>query len=247
MVTGITEDRDHNIWVEAKGASMTLIRIRDLKVQEEFPAPPMVAARKVAPDPDGGIWLGLISGDLARYKGGQVATFHFPHSQNARVEQITVNSDGSVLGATEFGLIGWKQGKQVMLTARNGLPCTGVFSLVFDDGGNLWLSTPCGLLEINSAELQSWWSNPDLAVHPKVFDILDGVLPGRAPFGPSTKSLDGRLWFTNNTMVQTINPGHIGKNSIVPPVDYSERHGRRTELHGQSGPRSSTATKRNRI
>jgi ligand-binding sensor domain-containing protein/signal transduction histidine kinase len=219
MITGITEDEDSNIWIEAKGTSMTLIRIQNLKVQEEFPAPPMVSARKVAAAPNGGIWLGLINGDLARYKDGKVSTFHFPHAQNARVEQIKVNSDGSVLGATEFGLLGWKQGKQAMLTARNGLPCTGVFSFAFDNSEDLWLYTPCGLLEIKRAELEAWWSDSDATVHPKAFDFLDGALPGRAPFGPSARSADGRLWFTNNTMVQTINPEHMGENSIAPPVD----------------------------
>jgi hypothetical protein len=64
MVWGLTEDSEHNIWVEAY---KSLIRIRDLTVREEFPQPPVPLANKLAPDPQSGIWLGLLSGDLAAF------------------------------------------------------------------------------------------------------------------------------------------------------------------------------------
>ena len=62
MVMGLTEDSDHNVWVVSRGPPATLIRIQDLKVREELPAPPMPIARKLALDPQSGIWLGLVSG-----------------------------------------------------------------------------------------------------------------------------------------------------------------------------------------
>src|SRR5205814_5097452 len=57
LVTGITEDSDHDVWAETKGSPRTLFRIHDFKVQEEFPARQLPAARKVEADPNGGIWL----------------------------------------------------------------------------------------------------------------------------------------------------------------------------------------------
>jgi hypothetical protein len=75
VVVGITEDVDNNVWVETLGPPKTLSRIHDLEVREEFPVPRMPAARKVAADPEGGIWLGLMNGDLARYRHGKTETF----------------------------------------------------------------------------------------------------------------------------------------------------------------------------
>src|SRR5258705_9812981 len=46
----------------------------------------------------------------------------------AAVHQLIVNSDGSVLGATPLGVVGWKEGKQQALTVRNGLPCDVVYA-----------------------------------------------------------------------------------------------------------------------
>ena len=217
-VVGMTEDVDNNIWVETIGPPRTLIRIQDLKVQEEFPVPQMPAARKVAADPEGGIWLGLMNGDLARYRHGKTEIFPFKHGEDSRVNQLIVNSDGSVLGATPLGLIGWKEGKQQTLTVRNGLPCDTVYALIEDSHRALWLYTQCGLVEIAGTEMQRWWGQPDSTVQLKTFDVFDGVQPGLAIFGGAARAPDGRLWFANGVVLQMIDPDHLTGNALPPPV-----------------------------
>jgi ligand-binding sensor domain-containing protein len=176
LIVGIAEDVDHNIWVEAsKSPDRTLIRIQDFVVREEFPAPLMPAARRVAADPEGGIWLGLMNGDLARYQHGRIETFHFQHAPESRVEQVTVNPDGSVMGATPSGLIGLRHGKQLTLTTRNGLPCNNVYSFISDRRGDLWLYTECALVKITNSDLEKWWQDPDAVVRPRVFDAEGAV------------------------------------------------------------------------
>ena len=93
------------------GPPRTLFRIQDLNVQDQFPVPQLPAARKLAADPQGGIWLGLMSGDLARYRNGVLEVVAYPHQPDSRVDQVFISPDGSVLGATAFGLIGWKEGR----------------------------------------------------------------------------------------------------------------------------------------
>ena len=226
LVVGLTEDVDHNIWVETSGTPRTLFRIQGFKIQEAFPAPQMPAARRVAPDPGGGIWLGLIRGDLARYKNGKLQIFPFPHSTvpgfDTQVNQLLVTADGSVLGATYFGMIAWRNGTQQTLTVRNGLPCDGINALVFDNQGNLWLYSQCGLVEVPNGEMQKWWQKPDTVVPFRLMDSLDGVRPGWAPFDPAARSPDGRLWFVNTYVLQVVNPDHLSRNSIPPPVHVEE-------------------------
>src|SRR6266851_4647644 len=214
LVVGMTEDVDNNIWVETIGPPRTLSRIRDLKVQEAFPVPQMPGARKVAADPEGGIWLGLRNGDLARYRHGKTEIFPFKHGENSVVDQLIVTSDGSVLGATPVGVIGWKEGKQQTLTIRNGLPCDAVNALIEDSQRSLWLYTQCGLVEIAGTEMQRWWGQPDIIVHVTTFDAFDGVQPGGAPFGAAARSPDGRLWFANGVVLQMIDPNHLTGNAF---------------------------------
>jgi signal transduction histidine kinase/ligand-binding sensor domain-containing protein len=226
FVVGMTEDIDGNVWAETIGPPRTLLRVRDFQVQEEFPAPTMPAARKLAADPDAGIWLGLISGDLARYAHGKLDTFLFKQSispdLSSFVKDLLVNSDGSIMGATAFGVIAWKGGKQQQLTVRNGLPCDYIHTLIADNRGALWLYGQCGLLKIANSELQRWWKQPDTVVNVKVFDAFDGAEPGIAPFNGAAKSPDGRLWFANGSSLQMIDPDHVAQNSLPPPVHIEE-------------------------
>jgi ligand-binding sensor domain-containing protein len=222
VVVGMTQDVDNNIWVETIGPPRTLIRIRDLKVQEEFPVPQMPPARKVEADPQGGVWLGLMNGDLARYRRGKTEIFAFKHGSDSRVNQLIVNSDGSVLGATGLGLVGWKEGKQQTLTIRNGLPCDFVNALIEDNRNTLWLYTQCGLVEIAGTEMQRWWQHADITLQLKTFDAFDGVQPGRAPFAGAARTPDGRLWFANGVLLQMIDPGHLSRNELPPPVHVEE-------------------------
>jgi ligand-binding sensor domain-containing protein/signal transduction histidine kinase len=215
MVYSITEDTKNNIWVESKGP---LTRIRNFKVEEEFPSPQVPDAFRVVADPKRGIWLGLVNGDLARYQDGRVETFHFQHASKTRVEQLTVNPDGSVLGTTALGLVGWRSGKQVTLSAQNGLPCDITYDSILDAQGDLWIYAQCGLIEIKKEELTNWWDHPDAEVQSRLFDVFDGAQPGRAPFTGASRSPDGKLWFASGLVLQTIDPDHLALNSVLPPV-----------------------------
>ena len=226
FVVGMTEDVEHNIWAETKGSPRTLFRIQDLKVQDEFPTPQMPAARKIASDPEGGIWLGLIRGDLARYQRGKLEIFPFKHSGApgvaSDISQLLTTSDGAVWGATNSGLIAWKHGTQQTLTVRNGLPCDGIDSLIEDKQRNLWLYSQCGLVGISNSEIQKWWENPETIVHFRILDSVDGVLAGRVPFEGAAMSPDGRLWFTNGAVLQMIDPAHLSQNLLMPAVHIEE-------------------------
>lgn len=222
LVVGITEDTDRNIWVVTTGRRKALIRIANRTVQETLEPPQIPAPHKVAADPQGGIWLGLMNGDLARYRDGQMDTFYFDHAVESPVVQLSVSSDGSVLGATSSGLIGWKGGKRRSLTRRNGLPCDAVDAFITDDTGTLWLYMRCGLAAIAKTELQKWWDHPEATLKLHVLDTLDGVQPGIAPFQGSARTADGRLWFANGSMLQMIDPGRLAYNTVPPLVHVED-------------------------
>ena len=105
LVVGITEDVDGNIWAECKGAQRRLIRIRDFKVREEFSEPQVPSAHAIAADPRGGIWLGTLSGDLTFFREGIARTFPLKLKGKWWAYQIAVDPDGSVITASDDGLV----------------------------------------------------------------------------------------------------------------------------------------------
>ena len=218
FIVGMTEDINHDIWAEVSGSDRELIRIRNLKVVEEYPAAVIPSARLLAADSHGAIWLGLRDGNLARFRNGQADVFTFPHSESDEVRQVAVNSDDSVFATTAYGLIAWRNGKTQTLTSRNGLPCDASIGMNWDHQGALWLYMECGLVRIDKEEIQKWWNDPKTIVMTRVFDSFDGLQSGKADYNPTAQSSDGRLWFANKVVLQMIDPSHLFRNEIPPPV-----------------------------
>jgi signal transduction histidine kinase/streptogramin lyase len=223
IVTSLTEDVNGNVWAEIRGNPSKLIRIQDRRVREVFVEPRVPAATRLAADPEGGVWLGLRDGNLARFRNGIVETFRFERDSSAAtlpapIAQLAVRHDGSVLAAATFGLMGWRQGTRRLMTVSNGLPCDRIDAVVEDDHATVWLATPCGLLGLSPEELNEWWRNPKVTVHPRILDSFDGWEPGEVSFQPAARSVDGRLWFANLSAVQVIDPDRLPHNTLRPPV-----------------------------
>src|SRR5208282_2989361 len=193
-------------------------RIRDFKVREEFSEPQVPKAKAISADPKGGIWLGTFTGDLTFFREGTARTFPLKLKGKPWIYQIAVDSDGSVITASDDGLVVLRAGQVQHLGKENGLPCDGVTGFVFDDNRNLWLNTPCGFIEIAASDVQRWWMHPDTIVQARVFGTLDGALPGSTSFNPTAKSPDGRLWFVNNVLLQMIDPSHLSSDRTDSPV-----------------------------
>jgi signal transduction histidine kinase/ligand-binding sensor domain-containing protein len=223
IVTSLAEDVNGNVWAEIRGNPSRLIRIQDRSVREVFVEPRVPAATRLAADPEGGVWLGLRDGNLARFRNGIVETFPFKRDSSAAalpapIAQLAVRHDGSVLAAASFGLLGLRQGTRRLMTVSNGLPCDRIDAVVEDNHATVWLATPCGLLGLAPEEVNEWWRNPEVVVHPRILDSFDGWEPGEVSFQPAARSVDGRLWFANQSAVQVVDPDRLPHNTLRPPV-----------------------------
>jgi signal transduction histidine kinase/ligand-binding sensor domain-containing protein len=225
IIFAITEDTHHNIWVRA---GTNLDRIVDLKVQDEFTSPQISTAYTLAANPQGGLVLGLVNGDLVHFQDGTAQIFPANAPANAaantrQIRDLLVESDGSVWGTTLDEVSRWKDGTRKNLTTRNGLPCDGIFAFVKDSRGSLWLYAQCGIIAIEKSELDRWWEHPDDLVKSTLFDAFDGAQPGLTSLKPqAAQSTDGRLWFVNGQILQALDPNHLQKNAVPPPIHVEQ-------------------------
>jgi signal transduction histidine kinase/ligand-binding sensor domain-containing protein len=221
IVFAITEDAHHSIWVRA---GPNLDRIQDFTVKETLTSAQISTAYTLAATPDGGVVLGLVDGDLVKFRNGETQAIASNEVGNSRqIRDLLVETDGSVWGTTLDELFRWKDGVRRNLSTRNGLPCDGVFALVKGNLDSIWLYTKCGLIEIARSELDRWWQNQDSVVKVKFLDEFDGLQPGLTPLKPqATRTPDGRLWFVNGRLLQTIDPLHLKENGIPPPVHIEQ-------------------------
>ena len=115
-------------------------------------------------------------------RNGAVEKFALNLKGNPVLRRVVAKADGSVLAASEDGLVGLRRGKVQRMTTENGLPCGAIFSFVEDKEKRWWLYTDCGVLELADSELQRWWSDPGALVQTRIYDRLDGAQPKRTVF-----------------------------------------------------------------
>jgi len=215
LVVGLTEDIDGNIWAECAGTTRKLVRIRDFQVIEEFPSSQVPPGHTLAPDPHGGIWIGTLKGDLVRFRDGGLENFSLQTKGDPVSHQLMVNAEGSVLTASDDGLVGLQHGQVQRMTTKNGLPCNSVISFIEDKEKRWWLYTGCGVVELSDSEIQRWWANPETVVQNHVYDVLDGARPqGRPSFNSAALSVDGRIWFASGSVLQMVDPSRLSQKAL---------------------------------
>jgi ligand-binding sensor domain-containing protein len=96
-----------------------------------------------------------------------------------------------------------------------------VSGIVETPDGVLWLNNLHGVVRISPEDVRQVAENPDHAVTYQTFAFLDG-LPGAPQMGirssTAIEATDGRLWFATNSGLAWIDPTHISKNMVPPPV-----------------------------
>ena len=219
--TAISEDTNQNIW--ALTSRHRVFRIKD-RIPHEVMSLSSDSPRTgfLAPDREGGIWIGGRYVTLTHYRNGSVQTIS-PKGldSSSSVFGLIVDSDNSLLVLTSNGLFRWNANGWQVLDKHNGLPCDVIYSAIKDDNGALWLYSQCGIVKVDRSALDRWRQQSDIKLTVEVFDKFDGAHPAAVqhPNQPiASKTSDGRLWFLNLVSAEMIDPKQTYRNPIPPPV-----------------------------
>ena len=211
----IAGDNHGGLWLSLFGTAKdySLAHLAGGKIVEQVPWQKLGGGpgTGLVPDPDGGIWTGLLSGGMAYFRAGQIR--NLPLSDDGasarRVLDVARDRDGSIWAATKNGLSRINNGRVATLTTANGLPCNTVHWIIEDDLSSYWLYTQCGLLRVARTDMDAWIADPKRVIRPTRFGADDGIrlvpiLKGVRP--AVTKASDGKIWFVNGETVSFIDP-----------------------------------------
>src|SRR5205814_6575823 len=97
----------------------------------------------------------------------------------------------------------------------------GVSGLVGTRAGELWMDGADGVTRISKSELDLLLRDPAHAPTVERFDTedgLDGVPRQVLPLPTMIEASDGKLWFSTSAGLYWIDPAHIARNALPPPV-----------------------------
>ncbi|OLB21723.1 MAG: hypothetical protein AUH16_01675 [Acidobacteria bacterium 13_2_20CM_57_7] len=226
MVHAIARDARGDLWITVWGGDKGggVLRLRDGNWTDfrNRVYLPQYRCRVLYGDPLGRLWLGFEDGEVAVHENEE---FHVYSSKDGlpggKVLAITRDRAGNFWIGSEGGLSHFDHGNFATLTKKNGLPGNSVSGIVEDEEGFLWLAGALAILRVSPRELETALLSPSYRIQGASFDATDGLrgLPRqREPFPTAIRSTDGRLWFSTSEGVAVINPRHLPKNIVPPPV-----------------------------
>ena len=224
MITAISEDTNHHVLALTLWGG--LFRVTEGKVHEILPAmKDPLRTGFLAPDREGGLWIGGRTNVLHYYRDGRADTILIKGlDSSASVFGLIIDDDNSLWVPTSKGLFRWNNNNWRVLDKRNGLPCDVIFSAIKGDDGAFWLYSQCGLMKITRSEFDRWRDRSDVKLTVEVFDKFDGATSVVANLSQPTtaKTSDGRLWFLSRRTAQMIDPRQTYRNPLPPPVHIEQ-------------------------
>jgi signal transduction histidine kinase len=95
-----------------------------------------------------------------------------------------------------------------------------VSGIVDADDGSLWLNESRGVLRVPASEVSAILQDSFHPTRYEVFDAFDGVPGATEQHNSATavRGTDGRLWFTTTNGAAWVDPRHLYRNKLPPPV-----------------------------
>jgi len=169
----------------------------------------------------GRVWLGLTTGEIVFYDGVGFRTFTEADGlPGGLLHHISAGSDGSVWIASEQGLGLFTGNRFASWSRKNGLPGNRALWAVPTAAGRLWVGYNIGIASMRIDDLLHAASDSHFLVPYDFYDEGDGLKanPEQRGSTPVAVASDGRIWLTTSEGLATIDPAHLRKNLLPPPV-----------------------------
>jgi len=170
---------------------------------------------------DGQLWAGYARNQIACIAGEHVTVYGGNEGLELGAVLSLYQHDGQLWAGGELGAA-WFDGKQFQpLRGKGGETFRGASGLLRTAAGDLWLFGADGLSHIVAAEVQAFLQQPDREVAFERFDARDGLAGSPSQLRPLPSLVegeDGLLWFATASKISWIDPAHIARNPMPPPV-----------------------------
>lgn len=168
------------------------------------------------------LWLGYVDGRLGVIEHGHEWLLGPAEGlQVGPVTVVTAGSDGNVWVGGPAGVALYSGERFWKLATAEKPPLLNVSGLAQDRDGGLWANGGSGVTYITRAEISTFLADHRYKVSAEAYNYEDGVegtAPNLRPIPTAAVGGDGRIWFSTGHGVYWIDPQHIHRNPLPPPV-----------------------------
>lgn len=222
-INAAVEDADGNIWIGyTGGAGVAVLPKGDAAHWRPIEGLKYPDVRTIAQASDGAMWFGTHYGGVFRWQKGQWTRLTMKDGLPSNyVRCLLADPDGTMWIGTLHGLCRWRNGHLVTITSENGLWNDSISYIATDQRGNFWISSFGGIFRVSREDLNRFADGLSKSIQCVRYDREDGLPSVECPGGiqaAGAKTPDGRLWFPTVGGLVSVDPQHMPKNKLPPPV-----------------------------
>ena len=220
-VRAITQDGSADIWVSI--VQNGVFRLKD-KVWSQYgglAALPQLTALTLTTDGEGRVWFGYTENRIARFDGKAVRTFSTAQGLDVGNVTAVAARTGRIWVGGQYGLARFTGDRFQMLTTQADGDLRGISGIIETSNGDLWLNQTSGLAHLTASEIAAKLGDPLHKLQYELFDNRDGLRGTATQFNflPTLAlATDGRIWISGTEGASWIDPSHIYRNPVPPPV-----------------------------
>jgi ligand-binding sensor domain-containing protein/signal transduction histidine kinase len=180
----------------------------------------------ITEDRDHSLWIGTLGG-LTRLKQGKFTTFTTRDGLASNViTALYADRQGALwIGTNQGGLNRLRDGKISRYPPEATHLPESVYAILEDAIDNLWLASRTGIYRVAKEDLNAYADGKSASIAPTVYGTADGMRIGEASSGghpAAWKLSDGTMWFATLKGIAAVDPEHLTKNMVPPPVAIDE-------------------------
>jgi signal transduction histidine kinase/ligand-binding sensor domain-containing protein len=232
-VTVLLQDPSRELWFYDQHKGLYRWREGHLASRVIDPALNNKSVSVMEADSHGRVWFGLTTGEIVLYDGAGFRIFtEADNLPGGAVHAIAAGSDDSVWIASEHGLALFTGNRFTSWSRKNGLPGNRVLWAVPTPAGRLWVGYNIGIASMRVEDLLHAASDAHFMVPYDFYDEGDGLKanPEQRGSAPVAVAPDGHIWLTTSEGLATIDPAHLRKNLLPPPVQILQLTADDTEI-----------------
>lgn len=219
-VRAIHEGRDGAVWF---GNTEGLFRFKDGHWRQFNHKDGLTSddVRVIIDDESDGLWIGGYHGLCHMRGSGFQCWGEADGLPGNSIRSLYQDATGVLwIGTYDAGLGRLEHGRFTRYTTREGLFDNGVFQILEDSEGNLWMSCNRGIYRVRKQELNDFAAGTVQAIHSVNYGRSDGMRNVECNGGTGIagiKARDGSLWFATQDGVAIIRPSDVAAVIARPP------------------------------
>ena len=172
------------------------------------------------------LWIGTLGGltHLARGKFTNLTT-RDGLAGNVITALYADHKGALWIGTNQAGLCRLLDGKiTVYPPGATHLP-ESIYAILEDAIGNLWLASRTGIYRVAKEDLNNYADRKSAPIELTAFGTADGMKIAETSSGghpAAWKLTDGTMWFATLKGIAAVDPEHLAKNTVPPPVAIDE-------------------------